>query len=209
MYADAALKKDNYYSSYIHAQFENGVLVGRTQAMKRQTIFIIVGLLAVIILLAFSYRQYRSKAKIKLQAERDKNNMNEQLHRAFLQQKEKQITMMRQFIINKVDIARKIEELKNSHGENISLTDADWDEINQFLENVDGDFVPRLKAKFPSLSNHDIQFLILVRFKMPTQVLASIYGISEKSIRQKLYVFKSKVGIEGQVTSLRSFIKAF
>lgn len=63
--------------------------------------------------------------------------------------------------------------------------------------------------KFPQLSDSEIRFLILVRLKIPTKALASIYGISEKSVRQKLYVFKSKVGIEGKDGTLRDYIEAF
>ena len=43
----------------------------------------------------------------------------------------------------------------------------------------------------------------------PTKALALIYGISEKSIKQKLFVYKAKVGISGEKVSLRTFIEAF
>ena len=146
---------------------------------------------------------------MKMEVEKKDHEMKEQLHKEMLRHKEVQISMMRDFILQKVNTAQKIEEIKNNQGENISLTDPDWEEINLFVEKVEGDFVPRLMEKFPQLSDSEKRFLILVRLKIPTKALSSIYGISEKSVRQKLYVFKSKVGIEGKDCTLRDFIEAF
>lgn len=74
---------------------------------------------------------------------------------------------------------------------------------------VEGDFVTRLHSTFPDLSDDDIRLMMLLRLKMPTKALSLIYGIGEKSIKQKLFVYKTKVGISGEKTSLRTFIEAF
>lgn len=209
MYADEATKKDNYYSAYVQSKFEKGVMECRAKTMKQLVICITIAALIIILMLVLSYRQYRAKAKMKMEVEKKDHEMKEQLHKEMLRHKEVQISMMRDFILQKVNTAQKIEEIKNNQGENISLTDPDWEEINLFVEKVEGDFVPRLMEKFPQLSDSEKRFLILVRLKIPTKVLSSIYGISEKSVRQKLYVFKSKVGIEGKDCTLRDFIEAF
>lgn len=209
MYAEATVKKDKYYSTYVQSEFEKGVVEGRAKEMKRLNLFITVAALIIILLLVLFYRQYQAKAKMKIMVEKKNHEMKEQLHKETLRHKEVQISMMRDFILKKTNTAKKIEDIKNNQGENISLTNSDWNEINLFIDNVEGDFVPRLMEKFPQLSDSEIRFLILVRLKIPTKALASIYGISEKSVRQKLYVFKSKVGIEGKDGTLRDYIEAF
>ena len=51
--------------------------------------------------------------------------------------------------------------------------------------------------------------MMLLRLGVPTRQLALIYNISEKSVKQKLFVCKGKVGISGEKASLRDFIRAF
>ena len=66
-----------------------------------------------------------------------------------------------------------------------------------FVDNVEGNFISRLKKQFPKLSDEDVKFMILIRLKMSSKAMGLIYNISEKSIRQKLFVYKSKVDLEG------------
>ena len=77
------------------------------------------------------------------------------------------------------------------------------------LDSVEGNFVTRLQNNFPDLSQDDICFMMLIHLKMLTKALALIYGISEKLIKQKLFVYKTKVGINGEKISLQTFIDAF
>lgn len=51
--------------------------------------------------------------------------------------------------------------------------------------------------------------MILLRLKASLKIMADIYSISVKGIKQKLYLYKSKVGIEGENLSLRDFIENF
>lgn len=107
-------------------------------------------------------------------------------------------------------MAQKIKEIKNNHINKVTLTSKEWDEIMQFVESVEDGFVTRIKKEYPKLSGDDIKFFILIRLKMSAKVMSMIYGISEKSIRQKLYVYKSKVGLDnGANVSLRTFIENF
>ena len=126
-----------------------------------------------------------------------------------MQNKEIQLSTMRGFILKKVDIAKRLEEIKVEKEKSIILSEEDWEEIRIFVDNVEGDFVVRLQKSFPTLDESDIRLFMLLRLKLPTKALALIYNISEKSIKQKLYVDKSKVGIDGQGQSLRRFIEAF
>ena len=116
---------------------------------------------------------------------------------------------MRNFILKRIDTAQKIQKLRGSKTDSVSLTEEDWEEISLFVDGVEGNFVSRLQNTFPDLNDDDIRLMMLLRLKMPTKALALIYGIGEKSIKQKLFVYKAKVGIGGKKTSLRTYIEAF
>ena len=81
--------------------------------------------------------------------------------------------------------------------------------IRLFVDGFKGNFVTRLQNTFSDLNDDDIRLIMLLRLKMPTKALALIYGISEKSIKPKLFVYKAKVGIGGEKISLRTYIEEF
>ena len=117
---------------------------------------------------------------------------------------------MRSYLLKKINIAQRIEEIRGNKNKNVVLTEEDWEEIKMFVDNVEGNFISRLKKQFPKLSDEVVKFMILIRLKMSSKAMGLIYNISEKSIRQKLFVYKSKVGLKGENSpSLRSFIEAF
>ena len=174
-------------------------------------LIVIVSLLglAIIVFILHSYRQFKSNAKFKLKTEKEKLLQEEKIHNEELHHKEIQLSAMRNFILRRIDTAQKIQELRGNKTDIVPLTEEDWEEIRLFVDGIEGDFVFRLHSTFPDLSDDDIRLMMLLRLKMPTKALALIYGISEKSIKQKLFVYKAKVGISGEKTSLRTFIEAF
>ena len=117
------------------------------------------------------------------------------MHEEEIRHKEIQLSTMRSFILRRIDTAQKIQELRGNKTDTVPLTEEDWEEIRLFVDGVEGNFVSRLHSTFPDLSDDDIRLMMLLRLKMPTKALALIYGISEKSIKQKLFVYKAKVGI--------------
>src|SRR3712207_4586254 len=136
-------------------------------------------------------------------------SMTEMLHAEAMAHKDIQISTMRNFIVKKVGVAQKIEKIKKNRDKNILLTNEDWEEIMIFVNNIEGDYLNRIKTSYPQLDEDDIRLLVLLRLKLPTKALALIYGISEKSIKQKLFIYKKKIGIDGDKQSLRKFIDAF
>ena len=136
--------------------------------------------------------------------------MEEKTHEEELRHKEIQLSTMRSYLLKKINIAKRIEEIRGNKKDVVVLTEEDWEEIRMFVDNVEGNFISRLRERFPNLSDDDVKFMILLRLKMSSKAMGLIYNISEKSIRQKLFVYKSKVGLEGgNSPSLRSFIEAF
>ena len=136
--------------------------------------------------------------------------MEKKMHEEEMHHKDIQLSTMRSYLLNKINIAKRIEEIRGNKKENVVLTEEDWKEIKIFVNNVEGNFISRLKKRFPKLSDEDVKFMILIRLKMSSKAMGLIYNISEKSIRQKLFVYKSKVDLEGKnSSSLRSYIESF
>ena len=209
MYGKQLDSKQEYYNSLVKTKYEKGVAKGEARLMSWLIAITFLFALTIIVFILHSYRQFKSNAKFKLKAEEEKLLQEEKIHNEELHHKEIQLSTMRNFILRRIDTAQKIQELRGNKTDSVPLTEEDWEEIRLFVDGVEGNFVSRLHSTFPDLSDDDIRLMMLLRLKMPTKALALIYGISEKSIKQKLFVYKAKVGISGEKTSLRSFIEAF
>ena len=103
----------------------------------------------------------------------------------------------------------KIESMRNETEKHILISEDDWNEIEVFLDSVENLFVSRLRAQFSGVTKKDLRLMMLLRLKMPQKTLALIYGISEKAIKQKLFLYKAKVGIEKEQKSLREFMENY
>lgn len=189
-----------------HAKWKSEVKI---ENQRWLILYIVILMLTIISFILYAYRQEQIKNKIILQKKKEENKMTEMLHAEAMAHKDIQISTMRNFIVKKVGVAQKIEKIKKNRDKNILLTNEDWEEIMIFVNNIEGDYLNRIKTSYPQLDEDDIRLLVLLRLKLPTKALALIYGISEKSIKQKLFIYKKKIGIDGDKQSLRKFIDAF
>ncbi len=127
--------------------------------------------------------------------------------------KESQIVNVRNILLKNVDVVNKLkaESKRMNEGEEkrIVLNTEEWDELIAYLDNTDNHFVERLKESFPSLTQKDIRFLMLIRLRLPIHRIAKIYHIEESSVRQKLYLIKPKLGLGRSDGSAREFIENF
>lgn len=209
MYGNQLDSKQKYYNSLVKTKYEEGIAKGKTRVLSWLIVIVSLLGLAIIVFILHSYRQFKSNAKFKLKTEKEKLLQEEKIHNEELHHKEIQLSAMRNFILRRIDTAQKIQELRGNKTDIVPLTEEDWEEIRLFVDGIEGNFVFRLHSTFPDLSDDDIRLMMLLRLKMPTKALALIYGIGGKSIKQKLFVYKAKVGISGEKTSLRTFIEAF
>lgn len=119
-----------------------------------------------------------------------------------------EINAMRKFLIRKIESAQAVLDLKGQKKGDV-LTSEELKDIEVFLNEADDNFVTRISEKFPELTRKDIELLMLLRLRLPSKNLASVYGINEKSIKQKLFVYKAKIGLETDPMSLRDFVEQF
>ncbi len=209
MYEEELSKQEKYYSSYAKSQYDVGVANAKNKILLKFVVFVVLLALIITGFIVYSYSQYKDKVRTKIQSQDKERKLEEKLRDEELKHKEVQLSTMRGYILKKIDVAQKLAKLREMKDGHVELEAEDWEEIRVFLDSVDGDFVERLQKEFPSLNEEDVRLMLLLRLKMPAKTMALVYGISEKSIRQKLFVYKSKVGIEDSKTSLREFIEEF
>lgn len=210
MYTDELADKEKYYNSLVKSQYDKGLSEGRARLFEWIILFVILSAALAITFILYSYRQFKIRSHYRMQIELKEREAENKLHEEELRHKEIQLSTMRGYILKKVSMAQKLEKIKGNKEKNVVLTSEDWEEIQLFINSVEDGFDIRLKDHFPKLNDEDIKFLMLIRLRMPSKALGMIYNISEKSIRQKLFVYKSKVGLDNyKKMSLRTFIENF
>lgn len=224
MYAEAVKGKADYYSSFLEKEKQKSELKGRAEMQSYLLLLVIILALLVIVFLLYVYKNSRSKAQkeiifekkqaeMKVRHEHElamiEKNLSEQYHQKELSRKEVQLSIMRSYLMKLVTAVEKLNSIKTGTGKHVVLTEKDWKEIAAFLDSTENMFVIRLKTRFPNLSEGDLHLMMLLRLKMPQKVLASLYSITEKAVKQKLFLYKEKVGINGQNISLREYMETF
>lgn len=224
MYAEAVKGKADYYSSVLKKEKQKSELKGRAEMQSYLLLLVIILALLVIVFLLYVYKNSRNKAQkeiifekrqaeMKVRHEHElamiEKNLSEQYHQKELSRKEVQLSIMRSYLMKLVTAVEKLNSIKTGTGKHVVLTEKDWKEIAAFLDSTENMFVTRLKTRFPNLSEGDLHLMMLLRLKMPQKVLASLYCITEKAVKQKLFLYKEKVGINGQNISLREYIETF
>lgn len=192
---DTLVNKVEYFNLLYHQEYEKKALLSLDE--RRVTVlFLLILLMGAILYMVtfYSYQHYR--------------NLKRQ-HRKRLQEQDIKNVAMRNLLMSKVDIIRRIQETDVEKECNIEITEAEWNEMIVYLDSIDNMFCSRIRSQFTSLSEDDIRLLVLLRLQLSTKHLSLIYNISEKSVKQKLFVFKQKVGIEGRKQSLREFVRDF
>ena len=205
MYGEQLESKINYYNALAKTKTEMGIAKEKIRLMAWLIAVSSISALIIIILILNSNKHHKARLKL----EEEKLLKEKELHDLELRHKEIQLSTIRNFILKRIDTVQKIEKLKGNKIDSVQLSEEDWEEIRLFVDSVEDNFVTRLQQKFPDLNEDDIRLMMLIRLKMPAKALALIYGISEKSIKQKLFVYKNKVGIGGEKMSLRSYIEGF
>ena len=70
------------------------------------------------------------------------------------------------------------------------LSDSEWEELTQLCTTVWGDFISRLLACCPQLTEQELRLCLLIRLRFNNTQLASIFAVSPASISQKKFRLK-------------------
>ncbi len=213
MYRTALQGKADYYKSFLKKESERAKMQGKAEMQRWVFNLMAILFFVVIIFVLYVYKSYKKQVKLRMEHEREvhlqKQQMQDKIHQEELSHKEIQLSVMRNYLQKKIDVVEKLNSIAPNENKHIVLSESDWDELEVFLDSVENLFVKRLKQKHPNLSKADLRLMMLLRLKLSQKALASIYCISEKAIKQKLFLYKDKVGIKNEHFSLRNYIENF
>ena len=213
MYRTASKAKISYYSSFLKKESERAKMQGKAEAQRWVFGLIVFLGLIIILFVLYAYWSYRKLSLARIAHEQEifsqKQQMMEKLHQEELSHRDVQLSVIRNYLQKKIEVVEKLDSIVPNEGKHIVLSDNDWTELEVFLDSVEDLFVSRLKKEHPNLSNADVRLMMLLRLKLSQKTLASIYCVSEKAIKQKLFLYKDKVGIKNEHFSLRNYIENF
>lgn len=212
IYQDA--QKDNY--GYLQNNLDLSASLEKSQQEKVLMSFIYFFIfLFVAMAVVFIGYIYHNRKKAALQESQmciKELSMNNALIRAerekqqlILTSKEKQVEIMRNYIIKVSDIEATIKSIKDK-SQFDQLSDETWLEITVFLNETESNFVDVLSARYPELSSRDIRFLMLVKLGFTNSELEKFCLRTPQGIKQRLLNYKAKLGIEKGEISAREFI---
>lgn len=217
---DLSFKKQREESA--EKESENKAKISKIEQEKRTLLFvtvIIVLLLIVIMTYLFFYRkqrkQYEAYLKSKaVQLEQDNLLLNQSKEISLLREKE---SLLRESLFRRIDILKKIPSITPSEldvdsidSRKITLTENDWNELVQTIDDAYPNFTSRLKNSFPLLSKDDLHFCCFLKIDVNLQDLSDIYCVSKSTITKKKYRVKTdKLCITNREISLDDFLKKF
>jgi len=98
----------------------------------------------------------------------------------------------------------KIVRLKREVNK-LLTSEKDWDTFKIYFEQVNKDFLSKLKEINKNLTTNDVRLATLIKLNMSNKEIASILNINHQSVKNAQYRLKSKLNLESGV-DLRHFI---
>ena len=204
--------------------FEENINQGRQLERQENAVMVrngvILFIIVTVLLLAALVYVYLSKRKalhaqeikymqdqyeMELESQRKEKEYLEREHKLLLESKNKQIALLKNGLFERLELAKKIKDAKGQSS-HIVINDNDWNQLHSLLEGGEEYFVSKLKERYPSLSNDEIQMCMLIRIGLSNEDMANIYCITINSMKRKLYSFKEKMGITDKDQSVRNVI---
>ena len=72
----------------------------------------------------------------------------------------------------------------------------DWKLFEEAFNNVDKDFMKRIKTLHPSITPNDLRLCAYLRLNLSSKEIAPLLNISHKSVEVKRYRLRKKMGLD-------------
>ena len=130
---------------------------------------------------------------------------NEKLNEA-IDSKNRELAISTMSIIKKNEILSSIKkELKNNKQSNndavIKLIDSninnkkDWKFLEEAFNNVDKDFLDKVKKSYPEMTPNDLRFCAYLRLNLSSKEIAPLLNISVRSVETRRYRLRKRMGL--------------
>ncbi len=212
-YEEVSILKDSIYAKNraedletMQRKYEKSQLQNKYIRTRVQQQFLIMALLAailVIILLIWMIHTMR----------RNKNRKIKEIEQNILTleniQKDKE-NKMKQYLVEKLDITRKLIYLQTTDPKKTSLViknyqelfnskldkHLEWDELYSLINELYNGFVDRLKRKYPDLDEKELQICCLVYAEFKNDEIAFFTGYAKTSLRTIKSGLKEKLNLK-------------
>lgn len=201
MYFDSQTERSEYSTETYQLAHINELQKSNYQTRVFALILISILLFSVLALL---YYLYKTQKRENAQREELAKERREKLE-IIIQNKEQQIDIMRKYVLTKFKAEDTLPKVKQHRDK---IDNEIWDEVSTFLDCSQNFFVTRLKEKYPTLTEDEVHFCMLLQLGINNTELADIYGISIGGIKNKQRLFKQKISLPSDIT-LREFINNF
>ncbi|MCC6459339.1 MAG: hypothetical protein IT260_02640 [Saprospiraceae bacterium] len=92
----------------------------------------------------------------------------------------------------RADLSRMVRALQMDE-----QTDADWEQFAIHFDQVHGDFLKRLREKYPQLTPHDHRLCAYLRMNLSTKEIANLLNISVRGVEGSRYRLRKKMDLPG------------
>ncbi|MUU77777.1 triple tyrosine motif-containing protein [Winogradskyella endarachnes] len=192
-------------------------------------VYVLLAILIIYILYYFNKRHYK-KIQDKLIEKKQRQLELEQLEnqRQLIQFKNKNLQLdienkNRELGMATMNLVKRNELLSNIKSElskskslaevnkviktiNSSINDnSDWDLFEKAFNNVDKDFMQRIKSLHPTITPNDLRLCAYLRLNLSSKEIAPLLNISHKSVEVKRYRLRKKLGLDHK-ESLSNYI---
>lgn len=180
----------------------------RKQINKLQRDILLIAVLAVMIVVVFSYRAQRKKYRRK-QEEFAKTEKE-------LATAARELADFAKHISEKNALIELLQEQQEQQGNRSSealqqlqqrtiLTEEEWQHFRELFEKVHSGFLERLKEKLPGLTPAETRFIVLAKLGLSNKEMAATLGIGPDAIRQYRSRLRKKLDL-GEDGSLEDLI---
>ena len=195
-YYQSCQEKEAYFKEKVSQNEARQAALYEVKEYRSRQLFIALFAIFLITLAALYVYHYKQSTRMRLNHSAEIAAGNEE-----------RIKLMREYLMQKSEIIHDLQKLNSANANHYVLKTQEWEELETLLNCAQDQIVNKMRKAHQLLSEEDIHLMILLRLDLPSKSLATIYGISEQSIRQKLYMFKSKVGLPNEGPSLREYVR--
>ena len=187
---------------------------------------VIIGYIIILIIIFLivnkAYKEYYTKQKQKiveenkkklelkqLESERAIMKLNNEKLRQDIESKNRELASYTMSIIKKNELLNTIKkELEKSEKQQKGLKDVervidknlnnkdDWKHFEEALNNLDKNFLKKLKAQHPELTPNDLRFCSFLRLNLSSKEIAPLLNISVRSVEIKRYRLRKKLNLD-------------
>jgi len=196
-YFKALEQKDAYYQAALQQERENERLA-YTAALHRRTFIGLVVAFAILLTAAVWVLRYRlrlvrqQRTYETAQHELEKQHLLQETarHRQQLNQAQEVVRFLQNFILQRSEVVRKLNESTHRH---ISLNPKEWADVERTLNAIDGNRFALLREQFPMLKEEDVQLCILTRLQLSNRSIGNIYGLTISAVQHRKLKLKKDI----------------